>query len=209
MLECGIPYKQIQRHLDFKLSDISGVVISHEHKDHGKAAKDILRAGVEVYTSEGTASALGLSGHRLHRIKARHQFKVGTWTILPFDTQHDAKDPLGFLLASGSEKLLFATDTYYIRYRFNGLTHLMIECNHSADILQANVASGAVPQALKNRLIQSHFSLDNVKEFLRSNDLSRVREIHLLHLSDGNSDAVRFKREIQALTGKMVFIAGE
>ena len=38
----------------------------------------------------------------------------------------------------------------------------------------------------------------------------RGSEIWLLHLSDGNSDAERFKREIMELTGKKepVYIAG-
>jgi phosphoribosyl 1,2-cyclic phosphodiesterase len=36
-----------------------------------------------------------------------------------------------------------------------------------------------------------------------------VREIHLLHLSAGNSDAARFKREIEEQTGRMVFVAEE
>lgn len=209
LLEAGISFKSIQKRLDFRLSGIAGCLISHEHLDHSKAAKDLLRAGVELYTSAGTAAALGLSGHRLHCIRALQPFRIGTWRILPFATEHDAKEPLGFLLASGGEKLLFATDTCYIRYTFKGLTHLMLECNHSAASLQANVAAGVVSPVLKSRLIQSHFSLDNVKEFLGANDLSLVQEIHLLHLSDGNSDAVLFKREIEALTGKMVFIAGE
>ena len=56
-------------------------------------------------------------------------------------------------------------------------------------------------------VLRSHFSLENVKEFLQANDLSKVQEIWLLHLSDGNSDAERFKREIQELTGKVVYIA--
>lgn len=60
---------------------------------------------------------------------------------------------------------------------------------------------------LKNRLLTSHFSLENVKEFLKANDLSQVREIWLLHLSDGNSDQVRFKREIMELCGKPVYVA--
>jgi phosphoribosyl 1,2-cyclic phosphodiesterase len=64
-----------------------------------------------------------------------------------------------------------------------------------------------VSKALKSRLLKSHFSLENVKQFLRANDLSRVREIWLLHLSDGNSDAERFKREVMELTGKPTYIA--
>jgi phosphoribosyl 1,2-cyclic phosphodiesterase len=55
--------------------------------------------------------------------------------------------------------------------------------------------------------MQSHFSLENVKEFLKANDLSRVRQIWLLHLSDGNSDAELFKQEIEKLTGKLIFVA--
>ncbi len=76
------------------------------------------------------------------------------------------------------------------------------------DILRANIEAGLVPVELKNRIIQSHFSLENVKKFLQANDLSQVREIWLIHLSDDNSDADRFKREIQELTGKPVYVAG-
>lgn len=158
--------------------------------------------------SQGTAEALGLSGHRLHIIKAKQQFRIGTWTILPFETQHDAQEPLAFLLANqDGDKMLYATDTYFIRYRFAGLTHIAVECNYSMDILRTNVANGSVEPALKNRILKSHFSLENVKKFLLANDLSKVEAIFLLHLSDGNSDAERFKREIQALTGKPVYIA--
>ncbi|HHV99978.1 MAG TPA: MBL fold metallo-hydrolase [Clostridiaceae bacterium] len=208
LLECGIPFKEIQKSLNFKLSDIAGCLISHEHLDHCKAVKDIMKAGIDCYMSQGTKEALGIDGHRLNIIKAKQQFRLGTWTILPFETQHDAQEPLGFLLANqDGEKLLYATDTYYIRYMFNRLTHIMVECNYSLDILRANVEVGLVDPALKNRILKSHFSLEHVKEFLRANDLSRVREIWLIHLSDGNSDAERFKHEIQALTAKPVYIA--
>lgn len=209
LLECGIGVQRIRRGLNFKLSSIAGVLISHEHNDHCKAVLDVMWAGIDCYMSQGTAGALDVDGHRLKVVRAREQFKLGSWTVLPFDTQHDAAEPLGFLLAStNGGKLLFATDTYYVRYKFTGLSHVMLECNYAADILQANVDTGLVPVALKNRLLQSHFSLENVKEFLKANDLSRVREIWLLHLSDDNSDADRFKREIIELTGKPVYVAG-
>ncbi len=59
----------------------------------------------------------------------------------------------------------------------------------------------------KSRLLQSHFGLDNVKDMLRANDLSKLREVWLLHLSDSNSDADRFKREVQEITGTVVQVA--
>lgn len=209
LLECGINISRVRDGLDYKLSEIQGCLLSHEHGDHSKAVGDVLRSGIDVYMSNGTKDALGLSGHRIHTIESRDSFRVGTWTIRAFETQHDAAEPLGYFIQSfeAGERLLFATDTYYIRYKFPLLNYVMIECNYATDILQSNLDAGLIPSALKNRLLTSHFSLDNVKQFLKANDLSQVKAIYLLHLSDGNSDADRFKREIQELTGKVVYIA--
>lgn len=208
LLEAGLPYRDIQRALVFRMSQVSCCLISHEHLDHAKAAKDIMKAGVPVYTSQGTAGALNLSGHRLNLIEAHQQFTIGTWSILPFDIEHDAAEPLGFILANtAGDKLVFLTDTYYCRYRFAGLTHIMVEANYSIDIVNRRVAAGDLHPAQKRRLLRSHFGLEHVKDFIKANDISRLQEIWLLHLSDGNSDADRFKQEIQSITGKPVYIA--
>lgn len=211
LLECGIKFKDIQKKLNFRTSELAGCLVSHEHKDHSKAVADMMKSGIDCYMSEGTRAALGIEGHRIKVVQPKTHFKLGTWIIMPFKTEHDAAYPLGYVLYSMEtrDKLLFATDTYYIRYKFNGLTHIAVECNYALDILNANVETGLIPVALKNRTLQSHFSLANVKEFLKANDLSRASEIHLLHLSGDNSDASRFKREIQELTGKIVYVAGE
>lgn len=207
LLECGVRIQAIRRRTGYGMSSLAGCLLSHEHKDHARAVKDMLKAGVDCYMSAGTAEALGLEGHRVHVVRSLEQFRVGSWTVLPFDTIHDAPEPLGFLLASGGAKVLYATDTAYIRYRFRGLTHLMLECNFALDIARENVAQGLLDVEVKNRIVKNHFSLENVKGFLRANDHGRVEGIWLLHLSDGNSDAERFKREIQGLTGKPVYVA--
>lgn len=181
---------------------------SISYADHSKAIKDIMKAGIDCYLSKGTVEALEISGHRINIVKAKRHLTIGTWTVLPFDTEHDSVEPLGFLLSNqDGEKLLYATDTYYLKYRFQGLTHIMLETNYSLDILQNNVEIGSVDHALKNRTIRSHMSLENAKKLLMANNLSKVQEIWLIHLSEGNSDEKRFKREIQELTGKMVFVA--
>lgn len=208
LLEAGIRFADIRKALGFRVSDIAGALITHEHQDHCKAAADLAKAGIDIYASQGTLDALRIPVHRAKVIQAKKQFSIGDWTILPFDIQHDVAEPLGFLLANqAGEKLLFATDTYYIRYRFPGLTHIMVEANYSIRILNENIAAGWVPVSMKPRLLRSHFSLEHVKEFLQANDLSKVQEIHLLHLSDNNSDEALFKREIQMVCGKPVFVA--
>lgn len=209
LLECGINYREIQKGLNFQMSEVAACLVTHEHGDHCKAIKDVLKAGIDCYMSEGTAGAINVQHHRIKKVQAKQQFQIGTWTILPFDVQHDVSEPYGFLLANQvGDKLLFATDTYYIKYKFKGLTHLLVECNYSLEILNENILSGKVPQVMKKRLIRSHFSLENVKEFLKVNDLSKVEEIWLLHLSDSNSNAELFKKEIQQLTGRVVHVPG-
>lgn len=208
LLDAGVPLKVIQRVLNFRVRDILGCLITHAHGDHIKAAEDLAKAGVNIYTSQGTIDACRLEGHRMKPVKALQEIMIGTFAVLPFDVQHDAPEPLGFLLTSHrtGEKLLYFTDTYYIRYRFTGLTHIMGECNYSMDIIEESVRNGYIPPELVPRLVKSHMSLDHFLDLLRANDLRKVKQIYLLHLSNNNSDADRFKEAVQKLTGTEVYV---
>lgn len=208
LLDAGIPLKAIQVGCQFKVTQIRGCFVSHAHNDHRKAAKELARLGVDIYTSQGTIAACKLTGHRIHAVKALEEITVGTFQVLPFDVEHDAPEPLGFLFASieTGEKLLYFTDTYYIKYRFQGLTHIMAECNYDKDGLQRSVDAGYIPLELVPRLMKSHMSLEHFLDLLRANDLRKVRQIYLLHLSDNNSDERRFKEEVQKLTGAEVYV---
>ncbi|ADK16210.1 MBL fold metallo-hydrolase [Clostridium ljungdahlii] len=208
IIECGLSYKTILKGLNFDLRNVVGCLISHEHKDHSKAVNDVLNNAIDVYTSEETLKAINIKNYRAKIIRAEEQFNIGQFTILPIKTQHDAADPLGFLIYhSDFGKMLFITDSYYCQYKFSGLNHIMIECNYSMDILNRNIEAGLVHSVLANRLLKSHFSFDNVKEFLKVTDLSKTKEIVLLHLSNDNSNEDQFREEIEKLTGKPVYIA--
>jgi len=207
LLEAGIAFKRIREALGFQVSDLAGCLLSHEHGDHVKAVRDLAKAGVDVYASAGTAEALGLVGHRFHIVRARVAFAIGSWTVLPFETVHDAAEPLGFLLTSGAEKLLFATDTAYLKFRFPGLTHIMVEANYDLPVLKANVASGLVDREVKRRVIRSHMSIDTLCDFLRANELRQLREVILLHLSDDSGDAEGFARRVREIVGRPVRVA--
>jgi phosphoribosyl 1,2-cyclic phosphodiesterase len=206
MLDCGLSYRRIALLSRFCQPD--AIFITHEHQDHVKAAKDFMKRGVDIYTSAGTAEAEGLEGHRLHIMKDRQSVSIDGMTVSAFNTQHDAAEPLGFLLDDGEDRLLYATDTYYLHYKFPGLTKIMIEANYANEILEENVQNGSLPKSLEKRLRQSHFSLENLKKFFVANDLSKVKEIWLIHLSNGNANPIWFKEEIEALTGKPVYVAG-
>ena len=127
---------------------------------------------------------------------------------MPFDVEHDCAEPLGFLIVTGKEKVLFMTDTAYTKHRFTGLTHIMIEANFCADLLERNVAAGIVESSRRRRLLESHMSIQRVVDFLKANDLSKLKEIHLMHLSSKNSDEQLFKSTIQKITGVPVYVCG-
>ena len=57
LLECGLSFKELQKRLGYGVADITACLVSHEHQDHAKAAAQMLKAGVPVYMSEGTAAA--------------------------------------------------------------------------------------------------------------------------------------------------------
>jgi len=203
-LECGLPIVKIKKALNHKLHEVEACICTHEHGDHARAARDLLGVGVDVFCSAGTAGALELRSyyHHLHIVKALEQFRVGPWAVLPFPVEHDAEEPLGFLIQNGTDKLLFAADTFYIRHRFAGLTMIALECNYSKATMAPDI-----PLAHKLRVMRSHMSLDTVLGFLAANDLRGVRQIHLLHLSDDNSNEKLFKAKVQAATGIPVYVA--
>ena len=57
LLECGLSFRELQKRLGYGVADITACLVSHEHQDHAKAAAQMLKAGVPVYMSEGTAAA--------------------------------------------------------------------------------------------------------------------------------------------------------
>ena len=145
--------------------------------------------------------------HGVAFIADKETKRIGSWNVTAFGVQHDAKEPLGFLLDNGEDRVLYATDTYYLRYRFPPCTVIMLECNHSYEIIDRRVKEGSISVELAKRLVKSHMSMENFIEFIRANDMSKVRQIYLLHLSDGNSDAEAFKLKVQQETGAEVYIA--
>lgn len=209
LIECGVRFELIKKELSFRLNRVSGCILTHNHGDHSKSIKDALSAGINVWASKGTHEACGTDKHHRSRITANgHKFQVGSFKVLSFDVKHDVKEPLGFLINHEEcGNVLFLTDSYYCEYTFRNLNNIIIEANYCQTILDDRLARGTNPKFLRDRVIESHMSLDTCKKTLSANDLSRVNNIVLIHLSDGNSDAKRFQREVQEQTGKVVHVA--
>lgn len=210
VIECGVKFQDVKQALDFNLRKVAGVLISHEHQDHCKGVKDAVAAGLNVYCSAGTARAMKIESHRINKMIVNAQFKMGEFSVLMFDVKHDAEQPVGFLIHHPEcGNVLFVTDTYYVSHRFKNLNNILVEANYCQKIVDARLAENKIHGSVRNRVLESHMNIETCKELLKANDLSQVNNIVLIHLSDGNSNAADFKKQVQELTGKTVHVAGK
>ena len=204
LLDAGIPFKRIQIGCGFRTSSIDGCLVTHRHGDHAAAIPKLLRRGIAVYSN---ADVAGLYPG-VQSVDALREFRIGTFRVLPFEAEHDVPC-FGYQITSEEtgEKLVYITDSAYVRYIFTGLTHIMIEANYAQEIIIDNVRDERVPLSLAARVMETHMSIETLLDLLRSNDMTKVRQIYLLHLSDNNSDAEAFKKLVQQETGAEVYIA--
>jgi len=206
IIECGVRFLDVKKALNYDISKIVGCIISHSHGDHCGYIQQYINAGINVFLSEETNKELP-SSNFLNKViyKTQELFEIGFFSVLPFELLHDVKCH-GFLIDHPETgTFCFITDTHYSPFRFADLNNIMIECNYSKELLDAHCAK--LHPMVMQRTIKSHISLDTCKEFLKANDLTKVNNIILLHLSDGNSDEQLFINEIKKLTGKNIHAA--
>lgn len=221
LLDCGISAKDIRIACDFALYDVAGCFITHCHSDHCKSMLQLMSCGVTCYCP---AAELELLNEKFrHEVSIHHRYvplkhgdvpesykeiKIGTFKVIPFRVCHDTPEPVGYLLFSEhtKEKLVYFTDTYTIPVKFVGLTHIIGECNYTSEELWEHIEEGSTHTGRAKRLFRSHMSLDAFLSFLDQNDLSKLQQIYICHMSDDHGDEAKIKEEVQKATGADVVI---
>ena len=132
---------------------------------------------------------------------------MGRFTVVAFNVAHDVPTYGFHIHHPDSGNILFLPDTYLCEYTFPALSHILIEANYAADILAHNAQMGIINKYMRERVWRSHMEIETTKGVLKANDLTMVRNIVLIHLSDHNSDEARFVKEIRATTGRPVYAA--
>jgi len=212
LIECGVTWKKLQKALKYDLSNIVGALCTHEHRDHSKAVEDVMEAGIDVYASEGTFKAIEESLHlhrKAHAIEELTGVNIAsTFRVFPFEVNHDAAQPFGFIVQADGESLLFITDTMMVKQRF-GLAFDIIAlcCSYDVAVLRKREADGTIDPSLAKRLLTSHMSVETTKAYLRDCCcLDKCTEIFLLHMSKSNIDQERTRAEFEKLFFCKTFI---
>jgi len=103
LVDCGLALTETERRLQrlgLEPSQVSGILITHEHGDHACGAFEFAAAHrVTVYLTHGTAAALKaegkvLDGVPLCLVNGRQAFFIDGLQLVPFTVPHDARQLL-------------------------------------------------------------------------------------------------------------------
>lgn len=202
LLECGVRWPVLLKALDYDLDNIDGCLLTHEHADHSKAVRQVMAAGIDVYSSAGTFEALGVKNNR--RAKILESYAGATnkfFDCYAFPLNHDAAEPFGFIVREieTNEYLFFASDSSHIKQRFAlKFSIIAIGCSYDINILQHRVDTQDINETLAKRLLTSHMEKQTTMKYLAEFcDLYKCRQIHLLHMSADNIDKQATKSEFE------------
>lgn len=190
LIECGVSYKNLIAALDFDLSDIGFCLLTHSHRDHYHCFEKLAGMGILIYATKKTFDVLPLVDRprMLKTIIFDQQFIVEFFKVTPFETYHDLAGSCGFVIEQGDDAILFAIDTATIKedWRESDIkfTTIAIECSWNRGRIEAGLEAGKLHPFYTNRLKTTHMEDVETMRYLREYcDLSKCREIHLLHLS--------------------------
>jgi len=202
LIDPGIPWSKAEAALGHNLRGIEACFVTHQHQDHCKAAREVMRAGIDAYASVETIEALGI-GHwrRFSPIADTEIRRTQSFDVLAFTVEHgDCPGALGYVVRQKEpvEFLLFAVDTAFIRQVFPyEFSIVAIGCNFDSEILAENVKSGRLHESVGKRVVGAHPAAWWVKKYLvESVAKGKLREVHLLHGSEGNLDKDKARRQI-------------
>lgn len=200
VLECGVPYSQIMKALNYQ-HKVKGILLTHEHGDHSKYAKEYATRSTLHGTSD-TLEVLGISTGKA--VDYGKTYSIGNFRVMPFKTKHDAVKPCGFLVYHKEcGNVLFATDTYYIPVAVEEPNTLVIECNYIDEILQENYENGIVDPTRYKRVLYSHMGLKTCKDYIKGYNAEQLSKCNvvLIHTSQQNGTKELIKERIEKELG--------
>ncbi|MDP1766941.1 MAG: MBL fold metallo-hydrolase [Methylotenera sp.] len=212
MLDCGFSVKETQARLArlrLNPSDLTGIVITHEHDDHaGGAFKFAAKYKIPVWLSYGTLKMSARyipSQHnlQLNVIDSHRDFSVDDIQVQPYPVPHDAREPIQCIFSDGNHKLGVLTDvgrsTPHIEGQLSGCRAIILECNHDASMLQ----TGPYRWTLKKRVGGDLGHLENLDsaKLLAKLDNSQLQHIIAAHLSAKNNTPKLAKSALAKVLG--------
>lgn len=195
LVDCGFSLSETERRcarLGFSPSDLSAILVTHEHSDHiDGVAKLSRRYNVPVCASFGTLSFIRdqVSADLMRVLETDVPADLGDLEVLPYAVPHDSREPLQYVLGNGLLRLGVLTDagfsTPHMVSVLQNCHGLFLETNHDVQMLM----NGNYPPMLKERVggRYGHLSNQQSGELLAQIISSSLQRVVAAHLSKKNN----------------------
>lgn len=196
LFDAGLSGKEIEARMAARglcPQNLSALVLSHEHADHQQAVGVLSRRfGIRVHATEKTfraASPVVKKPAGLSHFSPGKAFAIGSLSVCPFSTSHDAADPTGFTITGAGVKIGLATDlgvaTNLVAHHLSGCRALLLESNHDPRMLMDGPYPWHLKQRVKGRT--GHLSNQDSRDLLGRVISPDTSHVVLCHLSETNN----------------------
>lgn len=199
LVDAGVSFSRIAESLkreDIPLCSINAILITHEHSDHVKGLKSLLKkCKIPVIASRGTIYALEFhkiidnNTERIY-IDETENYQISDFKICRFATSHDTVGSSGYVIdISDGQRVAVCTDlgivTDEVYNSLKGADLVMLESNHDPVMLRL----GPYPPELKIRIggDKGHLSNAVSAELIGRLFKSGSKRFVLAHLSENNN----------------------
>lgn len=206
IIDAGISFLSLKsslNKLNKKIDDITGILITHCHKDHTKGLPTIIKnTALKVLIPEKMYPELSDMVPKNRVIFIKDNNKLLDVNIKLIHTSHDVDCSVGYIIEYQKKSLVYITDTGYLSKKvLNSITNkniYLIESNHDEEMLM----NGPYPPFLKQRVISDKGHLSNrvTAEYLNEVVGDDTKYVLLAHLSEkNNTPDLAFKTSKEAI----------
>ncbi len=182
LIDMGVSFSYLKKCLDFlnvEVNNIDALLITHNHSDHISGVKYL--RNTPIFCTEGTYS----SNSDITYIQPYQKYHIIGLEVRPVSLSHDAINPVGFVIKSSKEKLVYITDTGMLpsrtlRYLKNA-NYYVFEANHNQKMLHQTLR----PADVKLRILSDlgHLSNEDSAMYLSTLIGDKTTDIILAHIS--------------------------
>ena len=222
LIDAGLGIRTLKRHFqtfDLSFSDISAVLITHDHADHIKAVgKLATECGIPVYTTPEVHEGISrnycvsprLPDDMCLSLEKDVVLEIGDMRITPFEVPHDSNDCVGYRVVAGGVRFCLVTDighvTDRVKEEVSEANYLVLESNHDQEMLMA----GPYPAHLKGRISgpTGHLSNREAAELLANSSSPALHHVWLCHLSEENNHPELARKTVDAILRSYGIVPG-